>query len=87
MPGLQVVHLGNGDIALRIRGPNSLMDEGDPLVIIDGLAVSPGNLTRALGGLKPHEIQDIQVLRDVSSTSVYGMAGAHGVILIKTKRD
>ena len=87
VPGLHVLHLANGDIALRIRGTNSLLEEGDPLVIIDGLAVMPGNLTWAFRGLKPHEIQDIRVLKDVSSTSVYGSAGAHGVILITTKHD
>jgi TonB-dependent SusC/RagA subfamily outer membrane receptor len=87
IPGLQVLRLANGDITLRIRGTNSLLEEGDPLVIIDGMAVTPGNLTPALRGLKPHEIQDIRVLKDVSSTSVYGSAGAHGVILITTKHD
>ena len=87
IPGLQVLRLANGDITLRIRGTNSLLEAGDPLVIIDGMAVTPGNLTPALRGLKPHEIQDIRVLKDVSSTSVYGSAGAHGVILITTKHD
>ena len=87
VPGLQVLRLANGDVALRIRGANSLLEEGDPLVIIDGLAVTPGSLSRALRSLKPHEIEDIRVLKDASSTSVYGTAGAHGVILITTKRD
>jgi len=85
--GLQVIRLANGDVSLRIRGTNSLMEEGDPLVIIDGMTVTPGNLTRALRSLRPQEIEDIKVLKDVSSTSMYGMAGAHGVILITTKRE
>ncbi len=85
--GLQVIRQPNGDVALRIRGTSSLMEQGDPLVIIDGLTVTPGNLTRALRNLKPHDIANIQVLKDVSSTSVYGTAGAHGVILITTKHE
>lgn len=85
--GLQVIRLANGDVSLRIRGTNSLMEQGDPLVIIDGMTVTPGNLSRALRSLKPQEIEDIKVLKDVSSTSMYGMAGAHGVILITTKRE
>ena len=87
MPGLQVRRLPNGDISLRIRGTTSLLEEGDPLVIIDGMAVTPANLTRVLRSLRPQEIEDIKVLKDVSSTSMYGMAGAHGVILITTKRE
>ena len=87
VPGLQVMRLPNGDVSLRIRGTNSLLVEGDPLVIIDGMAVTPANLTRVLRSLRPQEIEDIKVLKDVSSTSMYGMAGAHGVILITTKRE
>jgi len=87
--GLQVVHLPNGDISLRIRGGNvSLLGEpGEPLVVIDGMPVAPGHLTRALRSLNPRDIGGIEVLKDISSTSSYGMAGAHGVILITTKRD
>ena len=87
VPGLQVMRLSNGDIALRIRGTNSLQEEGDPLVIIDGMTVTPGNLTRTLRSLRAQDIANIQVLKDVSSTSVYGTAGAHGVILITTKHE
>jgi TonB-dependent SusC/RagA subfamily outer membrane receptor len=91
VPGLQVVHLANGDVSLRIRGGSvSLLAEserGEPLLVIDGMPVAPGHVTRALRSLNPREIARIEVLKDVSSTSSYGMAGAHGVILITTKRD
>ncbi|MGH7500485.1 MAG: TonB-dependent receptor plug domain-containing protein [Longimicrobiales bacterium] len=88
VPGLQVIRLPNGDISLKIRGvTNSLMGEGEPLLVIDGMPVSEGNLSGALRSLKPHEIHNIQVLKDVGSTSVYGMRGAHGVILITLKRS
>jgi TonB-dependent SusC/RagA subfamily outer membrane receptor len=89
--GLEVIHLPNGDLSLRIRGGKfSLLENaepGEPLVVIDGMRVAPGHLTRALRDLQPSEIARIEVLKDVSSTSMYGMAGANGVILITTKRD
>lgn len=87
--GLEVIHLPNGDISLRIRGGDvSLGGESrEPLLVIDGMAVSSGSVTRALSTLRPHEIDRIEVLKDVASTSAYGMRGAHGVIVITTKRD
>ena len=86
VPGLQVIRLSNGDISLRIRGTSSLSQDGEPLVVIDGMAVQPGSLSRVLRALDPHEIRSIRVLKDVASTSAYGMRGAYGVILIETKR-
>ena len=86
VPGLQVIRLKNGDISLRIRGTSSLSQDGEPLVVVDGMSVQPGNLTRVLRSLDPHEISSIRVLKDVASTSAYGMRGAYGVIVIETKR-
>jgi TonB-dependent SusC/RagA subfamily outer membrane receptor len=57
-----------------------------PLSLVPG-PVAPVNLSRALRSVRPADAQDIKVLKDVSSTSVYGGAGAHGVILITTKGD
>jgi TonB-dependent SusC/RagA subfamily outer membrane receptor len=96
VPGLQVIRLNNGDISLRIRGTTSLSQddpttgrarpEGEPLVVVDGMSVQPGNLSRVLRSLDPHDISSIRVLKDVASTSAYGMRGAYGVVLIETKR-
>lgn len=89
--GLQVIRQPNGDISLRIRGGDVSLQEStgprDALLVVDGMAVSPENVTGALRSLRPHEIANIQVLKDVASTSMYGTRGAHGVILITTKRD
>lgn len=96
--GLRVIRLSNGDISLRIRGGDISLRPGDnntiaaepagePLLVIDGMPVSEGQLSNTLRALNPHQIASIQVLKDVSSTSVYGMRGAHGVILITMKRD
>jgi TonB-dependent starch-binding outer membrane protein SusC len=85
--GLEVIQLPKGDVSLRIRGINSLRGDGEPLLVIDGIPVASQRVNAALKALRPAEIASIRVLKDVSSTSVYGMLGANGVILITTKRD
>lgn len=94
VPGLQVVRSANGDISLRIRGNTSVTDpvsgqpygDAEPLLVIDGMAVSSGGISSALRALDPHDVANIQVLKDVASTSGYGIRGANGVILITTKK-
>lgn len=85
--GLQVIRLGNGDISLRIRGDDSILSNGEPLVILDGAPVASQSVSDVLRGLNPREIASIDVLKDVASTSAYGIKGAHGVIIIKMKRE
>jgi TonB-dependent SusC/RagA subfamily outer membrane receptor len=95
--GLRVIRAENGDISLIIRGGDmalrresdgstSAESAGEPLIVIDGMPVSDGQVSNTLRALNPKEIENIQVLKDVSSTSSYGMRGAHGVILITMKR-
>jgi TonB-dependent SusC/RagA subfamily outer membrane receptor len=94
--GLRVIRLSNGDLSLRIRGGDmSLRQEsdgtttaessGEPLLVIDGMPVSDGQVSNTLRSLDPHQVKSVQVLKDVSSTSSYGMRGAHGVVLITLK--
>lgn len=88
--GLQVTHGPGGEIQLRIRGgtPDLMGGSwGEPLLIIDGMPIQSGNLSAALRGLNPFEVERIDVLKDASSTAIYGTRGAHGVILIALKRD
>lgn len=85
--GLQVIRLPDGEITLRIRGIQSMSEEGDALVVIDGMPVTPANLTGVLRSLNPDEVASIQVLKDVSSTSAYGLKGAHGVVVINMKKQ
>ena len=91
VPGLQVIREPNGDIALRIRGGDLALSPSaggsEPLVVIDGVPVTEGRLSSMLRALNPRDIARIEVLKDVSSTSIYGVRGAHGVILITTKHD
>jgi TonB-dependent SusC/RagA subfamily outer membrane receptor len=95
--GLRVIRADNGDISLRIRGGDMMFrresdgsttaeSAGEPLVVIDGMPVSEGQVSGTLRALNPNDIDTVQVLKDVSSTSSYGMRGAHGVILITMKK-
>lgn len=65
-------------IKLQLRGTRSLTDDGSPLFLIDGM---PGDYST----LNPNDIESIEVLKDASSTAVYGSSGANGVVLITTK--
>jgi TonB-dependent SusC/RagA subfamily outer membrane receptor len=86
VPGLQVTTNASGGIRLRLRGAHLRLQGGEvePLVVIDGLPIASELLSRVLGQMRPSEIRRVDVLRDVASTSVYGMRGAAGVILIRT---
>ncbi|MEM7654852.1 MAG: SusC/RagA family TonB-linked outer membrane protein, partial [Bacteroidota bacterium] len=67
---------------IRIRGTNSITGPGGPLVVVDGVIWDVG---ANLGSINPSDIQAIQVLKDASSTALYGSRGANGVILVTTK--
>jgi len=84
-PGITAVRTPDGGIALRIRGGSSIQSDNTPLYVIDGVAVDPGPYG-SLVGINPKDIETIEVLKDAVSTSMYGMRGANGVIVIKTKR-
>ena len=66
---------------IRIRGTRSITASNDPLIVVDGVigAVS------GLGDINPQDIESISVLKDASSTAIYGAEGANGVIIITTK--
>lgn len=86
VPGLLISHAPDGSIVIRIRGGTSFMGSNEPLYIIDGIPVraGPGG---GLTGINPRDIASIEVLKDAASTAFYGMRGANGVIVIKTKHS
>ncbi len=84
--GVQVTRTGDGDYAVRIRGANSVLGSGTPLYVIDGTQVRAQGLMSALAGVQPQSVERIEVLKDAGATSIYGVLGANGVILITTKR-
>jgi TonB-dependent SusC/RagA subfamily outer membrane receptor len=84
--GLQISAGSGGRVRFRLRGTNSLLHDQDPLFVVDGMQIPAGRIHTALAGLVPADIRQVDVLKDVSSTSIYGMRGAGGVILITTRR-
>jgi TonB-dependent SusC/RagA subfamily outer membrane receptor len=84
-PGVTVFRTTEGGLAIRIRGAASAVGPNAPLYVVDGVAVEPGP-NGDLMGLNPYDIESIKVLKDAASTTMYGVRGANGVIVIKTKR-
>lgn len=66
---------------IRIRGTRSLNASNDPLIVLDGIPF-PGNIS----DINPNDIKTIDILKDASSTAIYGSRGANGVILITTNK-
>ena len=83
--GVQVFRRPDGGIAVRIRGTTSVYGDAEPLFVVDGMPVNAGP-GGALQGINPNDIVRIEVLKDIGSTSAYGMRGANGVVLITTRR-
>lgn len=69
----------DAEIKIRVRGGGSLSQDNSPLYIVDGFPVS------SISDIAPTDIQSIDVLKDASSTAIYGARGANGVIIITTK--
>ena len=86
VPGLQFVRQPNGSTTMRIRGTNSMSNDRPPLLVIDGIPLHGENHGSVLSGLLPEDIVRVDVLKDLASTSIYGMSGAGGVIIITTRR-
>lgn len=76
---------------IRIRGLGSITGSSEPLYVIDGIPVNSGDLSvntttsNALAGINPNDIESMTVLKDASSTAIYGSRGSNGVVLITTK--
>lgn len=81
VPGMTVVNNGTPGASpvVRLRGISSTKD-ANPLYVVDGL------LQDNIDFLNPGDIESIDLLRDASSTAIYGLRGANGVIAITTKR-
>jgi TonB-linked SusC/RagA family outer membrane protein len=82
MAGVQVVTTEgspDADVTIRVRGGGSITQSNSPLYIVDGFPVS------SISDIPPSEIQSMDVLKDASSTAIYGARGANGVIIITTK--
>ena len=82
LPGVNVTSQdGRPDaaVSIRVRGGGSISQSNDPLFIVDGFPVS------SITDIPPNQIESIDVLKDASSTAIYGARGANGVIIVTTK--
>lgn len=78
-----------GKSNIRIRGFSSINSSNNPLYVVDGVQLPQGaqdQFSTAIDYLNPSEVVSIEVLKDASSTAIYGARGANGVILITTKK-
>lgn len=69
----------DSEVSIRIRGGGSLTQDSAPLIIVDGFPVN------SMSDVSSSDIESLTVLKDASSTAIYGSRGAYGVILITTK--
>lgn len=69
----------DAEMIIRVRGGGSVTGDNSPLYIVDGFPVS------SINDIAPGDIQTIDVLKDASSTAIYGSQGANGVVIITTK--
>lgn len=100
--GVQVTRTSSapgGGVSIRIRGSGSLGTTNEPLYVVDGIPISGGDQNDpragdhsrnsrpdALAFLSPNDIASIEILKDASSTAIYGARGTNGVVLITTKK-
>ncbi|MFT4031777.1 MAG: TonB-dependent receptor [Siphonobacter sp.] len=82
----------NNAPVIRVRGINSISLSSYPLIVVDGIPLTTGNVGNSnvtnnpLGDINPSDIESIDVLKDAASTAIYGSRAAAGVLLITTKR-
>jgi TonB-linked SusC/RagA family outer membrane protein len=84
LPGVNVTMSSagaEGNLNIQIRGRNSISANTAPLVVVDGIPYN-GSITE----INPNDVASIEVLKDASSTAIYGARGSNGVILITSKR-
>lgn len=82
LPGVNVTSMDgrpDASVKIRVRGGGSITQSNDPLFVVDGFPVSNIN------DIPADQIESIDVLKDASSTAIYGARGANGVILVTTK--
>src|SRR5690606_10761 len=82
LAGVQIVSTEgspDAEVNIRVRGGGSLTQDSSPLLIVDGFPVN------SINDISPSDIESITVLKDASSTAIYGSRGANGVVIITTK--
>ena len=68
--------------SIRVRGSGSITASNEPLYVVDGFPLMDGNIS----DLNPSDIESMEILKDASSTAIYGSRGANGIVMITTKK-
>lgn len=91
--GVQITNAGgspNSGSTIRIRGGASLNASNDPLIVLDGVPMEVGGAVSGSGNflslINPNDIESMTILKDASSTAIYGSRASNGVIIITTKK-
>lgn len=82
LPGVNITSQDgrpDASVSIRVRGGGSISQSNDPLILVDGITV------KSLDDIPSDQVESIDVLKDASSTAIYGARGANGVILVTTK--
>lgn len=86
LAGVQVQQIsgapGGEGLSVKVRGTGSITQSNSPLYVVDGYPMEDG----AFRLINPNDIESLQVLKDASSTAIYGSRGANGVVIITTKK-
>ena len=83
--GVWVSRTSDGGLAVRIRGTTTSYGNKEPLYLLDGIPIMAGP-NGGLTGIPPSDIESIEVVKDAAGMAMYGLRGANGVILIRTKQ-
>lgn len=86
VPGLTIERAPDGHSKLVLRGKNTILGDDEALFVVNGLPLGPA-VSGNLAAVDIHDIETVQVLRDAAATAAYGIRGANGVILIRTKEN
>lgn len=91
IPGVQIsttTGTPGGGTSIKIRGSGSIGAGDNPLFVVDGYPISntSGQVSNPLNVINPNDIESVTVLKDASSTAIYGSRGSNGVIVITTKQ-
>lgn len=91
--GVQITSSGgspNAGSTIRVRGGASLNASNDPLIVLDGVPMEVGGSINGSGNflslINPNDIESMTILKDASSTAIYGSRASNGVIIITTKK-
>ena len=84
VPGLTLERAADGHTKLVLRGKHTILGDDEVLFVVDDIPLGPA-VSGNLAAIDIHDIETVQVLREAVATAAYGVRGANGVIVIRTK--